>query len=112
MFLFNAHSFRTLSNWDLEFDRWAPSVVRIMWKVMYPLYPSPPPLPPLLPLSLTHSLTHSFTHILLIAGSTPCETQSSQSNQVSPVQRVTHHLRVRHEGQGSAIQGGCGQGVT
>ena len=111
MFLFNAHLFRTLSNWDLEFDRWAPSVVRIMWKVMYSLYPPPLPSPSPSP-SPSHSFTHSFTHILLITGSAPCETQSGQSNQVSPVQRVTHHLRVRHEGQGSAIQGGCGQGVT
>ena len=26
-------SLSTLSNWDLEFDRWAPSVVRVIWKV-------------------------------------------------------------------------------
>ena len=25
--------YSTLSNWDLEFDRWAPTVIRVMWKV-------------------------------------------------------------------------------
>ena len=62
MFLFNAHSFRTLSNWDLEFDRWAPSVVRIMWKVMYSFYSPSPPSP-----SPSHSLTHSLTLSLIFS---------------------------------------------
>ena len=30
--------FRTLSNWTMEFDRWAPSVVKIAYKVSIGVY--------------------------------------------------------------------------
>ena len=33
--------YRTMSNWVLEFDRWAPSVVKIAYKVSQPFIPRP-----------------------------------------------------------------------
>ena len=32
----HVHVYRTMSNWVLEFDRWAPSVVKIAYKVRQP----------------------------------------------------------------------------
>lgn len=37
IFLYNLYN-RTLSNWTYEFDKWAPSVVKISYKVWFAFY--------------------------------------------------------------------------
>lgn len=67
----------------MEFDRWAPSVVKIAYKVSD---------------GVPFNVLYMRINVSLIAGISPCEEGLVCPDQTRKIQCIAHHIWICHEG--------------